>query len=512
MTFGRKLTTSFLAISLAMLALGGLSTLALRKLGSLIDSTSKAASSKMQLISEVRASFQDLEDSAKHTQQSYLILAVSQLAEQNQKLASRRGRNKKAGALLKADYSACSGCHPVGDTNQTYADLAKSAAALKQRIAAAKPRLNSPSDRAALGKVEANLDQWTTQFRRYLDLSNQDLFDDAHAVLVDHMLPIEASTEQETKKLNEEQQRAFAAASASASDTANRNAFFMLAIVAGGLALSAFICCHIRRTTGGLQTLTGELTQQAREVASSAGEVSGAGRELADGAQQQAAALQEIGATGIQINQSAHENAAHADQSAKVSQEVSGNLREANAKLAELMKAMEEVKASSDNVARIIKVIDEIAFQTNILALNAAVEAARAGEAGMGFAVVADEVRNLAQRSAQAAKETSELIEKSIGASHQGMDKLGTVTRAFESISSHLQEVSELAEEVRAASTGQAEKLTDVTRRLEEVQRVTVTTADGATRGVNAGEQLNAQAHSLTAIADKLESIVGSRS
>ncbi|MBK7929541.1 MAG: hypothetical protein IPJ98_19290 [Bryobacterales bacterium] len=512
MTFGRKLTTSFLAISLAMLALGGLSTLALRKLGSLIDSTSKAASSKMQLINEVRTSFQELEDSAKHTQQAYLILAVTQLAEQNQKLSSGRGATGKDGALAKSDYSACAGCHPVGDPTETYAKLAQSAATLKQRITAAKPLLDSASDRAALGKVEANLDQWTTQFRRYLELSNQDLFDDAHAVLVDHMLPIEAATEQETKKLNEEQQRAFTAASASASDTASRNAFFMLAIVAGGLALSAFICCHVRRTTGGLQSLTGELTQQAREVASAAGEVSGAGRELADGAQHQAAALEEIGATGIQINQSAHENAAHADQSAKVSQEVGGNLREANAKLAELMKAMEEVKSSSDNVARIIKVIDEIAFQTNILALNAAVEAARAGEAGMGFAVVADEVRNLAQRSAQAAKETSELIEKSIGASHQGMTKLGSVTQAFESISQHLQEVTELAEEVRTASTGQAEQLSEVTRRLEEVQRVTVTTADGATRGVNAGEQLNAQAQSLTAIADKLESIVGTRS
>ena len=519
MTFGKRLTLSFFALSLAMMALGGLSYFALRRMGSLVGTTAKAASERLQLVSEIRETLIGLERDSMRTQHSYVIQSAGKLYEEHEALQAklRAGRSKarnaandaRAGKTAKTDFSGCTACHAVEDAGKVWEKLAGKAEALGKRIGQAKPLMNTAEERAALEGVERALAAWSELYRQYLDMAGGGRFADSHTILVEKILPLEAAGEAEASRLNQVQQQSFAAAQESSIETADSNARTMLAIVTGGMLLVAAVLWITRRATDRLQRLTAELSQQSREVASASNEISGAGRALAEGAREQAGALAEINGTSKRINDAAHENAGHAEQSAKVSQQVGGNLREANGRLSELMTAMKEVKSSSDNVARIIKVIDEIAFQTNILALNAAVEAARAGEAGMGFAVVADEVRNLAQRSAQAAKETSELIAQSILASGHGMEKLGTVTSAFETISQQLQEVTDLAGDVREASTGQAARLSAMTQRIEEVQRVTQGTSDGATRGVNAGEQLNSQAQSLAAIVDRLEAIVG---
>ena len=142
--------------------------------------------------------------------------------------------------------------------------------------------------------------------------------------------------------------------------------------------------------------------------------------------------------------------------------QVSERVAAANRSLGEMVAAMGSITASSGKIAQIIRVIDEIAFQTNILALNAAVEAARAGEAGMGFAVVADEVRNLAQRSAQAAKDTAALIEESIAVSNGGTSKVGSVAEAIKAITELAAEVSTLVEEVSVGSTEQAKGIEQI--------------------------------------------------
>jgi methyl-accepting chemotaxis protein/methyl-accepting chemotaxis protein-1 (serine sensor receptor) len=170
---------------------------------------------------------------------------------------------------------------------------------------------------------------------------------------------------------------------------------------------------------------------------------------------------------------------------------------------------MNEINASSEKISKIIKVIDEIAFQTNILALNAAVEAARAGEAGMGFAVVADEVRNLAQRSAQAAKDTAALIEESIGKTRDGKSKLDGVAAAVLSVTESAGKVKLLVEEVKLGSEEQASGIAQVAKAVVQMQSVTQQTAASAEESASASHQMNSQSGALREAVGELNAMVG---
>jgi methyl-accepting chemotaxis protein/methyl-accepting chemotaxis protein-1 (serine sensor receptor) len=191
---------------------------------------------------------------------------------------------------------------------------------------------------------------------------------------------------------------------------------------------------------------------------------------------------------------------------------VSQRVAEANRTLADMMTSMEEIGASSGKISRIIKVIDEIAFQTNILALNAAVEAARAGEAGMGFAVVAEEVRNLAQRSAQAAKDTTSLIEESILKSTEGSKKLGQVVSSIRGITEGAGKAKTLVDEVEASSREQAQGIEQISKAVAQMDQVTQKTAASAEESASASEELNAQSQALMAVVDQLKALVGADS
>jgi methyl-accepting chemotaxis protein len=170
--------------------------------------------------------------------------------------------------------------------------------------------------------------------------------------------------------------------------------------------------------------------------------------------------------------------------------------------------AMQTIKSSSDEVAKIIKTIDEIAFQTNILALNAAVEAARAGEAGMGFAVVADEVRNLAQRSAQAAKETAAKIEGAISSTTQGVGISSKVGEALDVIVNRVRQVDELVAEVASASKEQTAGITQINAAVGQMDKVTQSNAASAEECAAAAEELNAQAESMKSAVAELTKLV----
>jgi methyl-accepting chemotaxis protein len=170
--------------------------------------------------------------------------------------------------------------------------------------------------------------------------------------------------------------------------------------------------------------------------------------------------------------------------------------------------AMEAIKASSDDIAKIIKTIDEIAFQTNILALNAAVEAARAGEAGMGFAVVADEVRNLAQRSAQAAKETAAKIEGAISKTRQGVELNRQVTQTLNEIVTKAHQVDELAAEVAGASHEQTQGIMQINIAVGQMDKVTQSNAASAEESAAAAAELNAQAATMKDSVARLAQLV----
>ena len=240
-----------------------------------------------------------------------------------------------------------------------------------------------------------------------------------------------------------------------------------------------------------------ELNTASEQSNLAAGQIAEASQSLAEGASEQAASLEETSASLEEMASMTKRNADHADKAKSLASEARSVADAGTQDMAQMAAAMEAIRSSSDNIRAIIKTIDEIAFQTNILALNAAVEAARAGEAGMGFAVVADEVRNLAQRSAQAARETSAKIEDAVKKSHQGAELSVKVSHSLDEILSRVKQVDDLVAEIASASREQSAGINQINQATTQMDKVTQSNAAGAEESAAASEELQAQAEAL---------------
>ena len=253
---------------------------------------------------------------------------------------------------------------------------------------------------------------------------------------------------------------------------------------------------------------TNSLTAGAQQVAAAAEEVASSSQHLSVGSTQQAASLEATSASMEEMASMTRRNAENSNNAATLMVAVDSRVRESNKALASMVQSMDAMKDSSQQVSKIIKTIDEIAFQTNILALNAAVEAARAGEAGLGFAVVADEVRSLAQRSAQAARDTAGLIEDSIEKAQNGAAQVEQVNAFITEITTSVGRVKGLIEEVSEASRQQTQGIDQVARAVQQMENVTQSTAATAEETAAASEELNAQAEVTMASATTLHVLV----
>jgi methyl-accepting chemotaxis protein len=258
-----------------------------------------------------------------------------------------------------------------------------------------------------------------------------------------------------------------------------------------GVAVAFII---IRGTNKALNQIASDLSDGSNQVASAAGQVSGSSQSLAEGSSEQAASIEETSASLEEMSSMTKRNAENAQKANELAKEARAVADHGVTDMQTMSTAMQSIKTSSDDIAKIIKTIDEIAFQTNILALNAAVEAARAGEAGMGFAVVADEVRNLAQRSAQAAKETAAKIEGAINNTTQGVQISAKVAGVLNEIVAKVRQVDELVAEVSGASKEQTQGIAQVNLAIGQMDKVIQSNAANAEESAAAAEELNAQA------------------
>lgn len=281
------------------------------------------------------------------------------------------------------------------------------------------------------------------------------------------------------------------------------------ALVATTLVLSLLGIAGMLRMTRSLRATSGILSGSASIVLDRSSSLADTSGELAKGSSEQAASIEETCSSLEELSGMTKRNA----ESAKQAESTAAEARQVTESGADKMKAMEHamraIKTSSEEITKILKTIDEIAFQTNILALNAAVEAARAGEAGMGFAVVAEEVRALAQRSALAAKETAVKIEDTVAKSHQGV-QIGTeVANNFSAIRERILVLDRLVVEIAAASAEQSQGIGHVTEALSRMDMVTQSNAVNAEETANSANELRSQSNALQEAVTNLQHLVG---
>ncbi|MFA5262745.1 MAG: methyl-accepting chemotaxis protein [Opitutaceae bacterium] len=275
----------------------------------------------------------------------------------------------------------------------------------------------------------------------------------------------------------------------------------------GGIVTSILVVMSIGKV---LRSIAVTLDDGASQVASAAAQVSSASQSLAEGSSVQAASLEETSASLEEMSSMTKRNAASAVQAKELSSQTRVAADTGAGDMDAMQKAMDAIKLASDGISKIIKTIDEIAFQTNILALNAAVEAARAGEAGAGFAVVADEVRSLAQRAAQSAKETADKIADSVSKSEHGVQISGKVAVSLSEIADKARKVDSIVAEIAQASQEQSQGVDQLNTAVGQMDKITQSNASNSEETAAAAEELNAQAATLKeAVAQLLELIGG---
>jgi methyl-accepting chemotaxis protein len=287
---------------------------------------------------------------------------------------------------------------------------------------------------------------------------------------------------------------------------ATRHSIFVgaaiLALVVVGWRLKAYILRELHTVCNAVSDSSTQLTKAAHQFSTT-------GQSLADGFNQQAAALEESSAALEEVTSMTKRTASNAQSAKELGNQNSAVAEAGTTDMQAMTQAMDEIKVSSDNIAKTLKVIDEIAFQTNLLALNAAVEAARAGEAGAGFAVVADEVRNLAQRSAQAAKDIAPKVEDSIHKSQRGVELSAKVAASFQGITAKARQMDELLAEIAVAANEQNQGILQINAAVREIDTTTQTAASSANEMSTSTGDLRQQAAVLQQTVTQLGHLVG---
>ncbi|NUN05866.1 MAG: chemotaxis protein [Bdellovibrio sp.] len=272
-----------------------------------------------------------------------------------------------------------------------------------------------------------------------------------------------------------------------------------------GLAIGTYVLRSLNKSIGGIIE---DLAMASEQVTSASQQIASASVNLSESATEQASALEETVATIEELTSMVKMNSDNAGHAAKISEDTSQVVARGEAEMGVLISAMKEISQDSKKISEIISVIDDIAFQTNLLALNAAVEAARAGEQGKGFAVVAEAVRSLAQRSAIAAKDITDLIRSSVGRMESGGAQVEKSGAVFNEILASVTKVTHLNQEISSASSEQANGIAQISQAMNQMDQVTQVNAASSEEAAASAEELSAQAQSMTSVIHELVRVI----
>ena len=368
---------------------------------------------------------------------------------------------------------------------------------------------NNEEDHGNYDALGRGLEEFESAWQKVLPISRAGKTDEAVALFMTAASPKFAEIEDTAARMVVYNKKVADALTSGSMNSSSNSLWLSVAISLVALVLGVLISWFMVTSTNAvLREATHELSDGSEQVVNAAAQVSSSSQSLAQGSSEQAATIEETSAAATEINSMAQRNTANSQSTAEMVTRSQESFAETNRMLDELLLAMAGIGESSGKISKIIKVIDEIAFQTNILALNAAVEAARAGEAGMGFAVVADEVRSLAQRSAQAAKDTAALIEESITKSDGGKINVDRVAASIRLLTRESSEMKVLVDEISLGSSEQAKGIDQISRSITQMEQVTQSTAANSEESAAAAEELTAQAESMQEVVHRLNSLV----
>jgi len=370
--------------------------------------------------------------------------------------------------------------------------------------------ITTTEDRENFQRAEAALQRYKTVNEQIRALALAGNNADAHALIASTGIPTYKAFEETMIVLtdwNEKAAHVTATATIQVMKSTRRlTVILVCTAVLVAIGSGVFITRGVNRV---VRAVADSLNEGSQQVTAAAAQVSASGQTLAEGASEQAASLEETSASLEEISSMVKRNAEGALQAKDLSNETRTAADAGASEMQQMMQAMDAIKNSSDGISKIIKTIDDIAFQTNILALNAAVEAARAGEAGMGFAVVADEVRSLAQRSAQSARETAAKIEEAIEKSEHGVLISSKVAQSLSLIVEKARKVDALVAEIAGASQEQSQGIGQVNTAVSEMDKITQSNAASAEETAAAAEELSAQAVCMRENVGELTKLVG---